>query len=173
MGIFDKVFRRGYPSAAWTRREPLSLEFDFDRTALNGVGIGDGLEGLSFLGPAEDAPAAQKELLRYFSLGLEIRCAEGRVAELTLVWADSMAEGYRPFAGLCRRRGHVLGFSPETSEGDVTLALGQPHTRREARDEESGALEELTLSYSLANIEWEVALGPDGRLLEIHTRRGG
>lgn len=165
------MFGRKYLSSDWRRGGDLQLEVNFDRSSLNGVRVGDAIGDLSGLGPAEDAGAARDGVLRYFSRGLELRASEGRLEEITLIWVDTLKDGYSPFSGVCRWKGRTLTFGPATVERDITFALGNARGRRETRDEESGTPEEVVLTYSASDIEWEVTLGQRGTLLEIRLGR--
>jgi len=161
------MFGRKHLSSDWRRVGDLQLELNFDRSSLNGVGIGEAVDGLSGLGPSDDAGAARDGVLRYLSHGLELRASDGRLEEITLIWVDTLKDGYSPFSGVCRWKGRTLNFGPATVERDITFALGNADGREETRDEESGTLEEVVLTYSASDIEWEVTLGPRGALQEI------
>jgi len=147
------------------------LDFNFDQNALCGVPLGSPVADLSGLGPADDKRSARQGLFKYRALGLELGAEDGRLSKVTLIWVDTLKEGYQSFAGACRRRAHALGFSAASTEAAVTRALGQPTSREEKRDDETNALEEVGLCYSHSGVVWEVCLGERGTLLEITVRK--
>lgn len=171
MTLFGKLFRKDYPSSEWRRSESLALDVDLDRGALCAVPLGRNIEQLAFLGRAEDPEGARKGTLRYLSLGLEIQAVEATIGEITLILADSLGDGYQPFSGTVTRSGRKHRLTPETTEDEAVRLFGSPTRRDEVRDEDSGDLEELTLSYSSGETTWELVLGERGTLEEVRIRR--
>jgi hypothetical protein len=169
--LFGKLFRKDYPSSEWLRSESLSVDVDLDRGVLCGVPLGRNIDQLAFLGPAEDPEGARKGVLRYLSLGLEIQAVEATLSEITLILADSLGDGYQPFSGTVTRSGRKHLVTSEMNEGEAIRIFGSPTRRDEVRDEESGDLEELTLSYSSGETTWELVLGERGTLEEVRIRR--
>jgi len=147
--------------AAWKREPGLVLTFDFGRNALCGVRIGDPVDWLSKLGPAEDARAARRDgRYCYYSKGLEVGAREGRVTSYLLVWGGSEDPRYRPFAGACGYRGKSLPLSGDTREPEIVGYFGHPYWRDE--DEE-----EILLFYEFEDLEWQVELTPQGSLKAV------
>lgn len=139
------------------------LEFAFDRNELNGVALGSPIERLSFLGPAdEDAFVAGAYIHRYRSLGLELREANGCLAEIAFVWVDRFGFGFEPFPGTCRRGSSALRLGVATREPELLALLGDPGDRSSDRDE-------TLLRYFGPGACWEVRLGPQGTLQEIRV----
>ena len=171
--MFERLFRRPYPSSAWRRRQSLSIDADGDRGALCGVSLGQSIEDLSLLGPADDPGNARQGVLSYFSLGLEVRVSGATFKEVSLILADTLRDGYRPFRGslTCGGRTHVL--ATEMREQAVPGLFGTPGRRSEVRDQETGDLEEVTLSYSSADVTCELIVGTGGIVEEVHIVRGG
>lgn len=52
--MFELFFGPKNPTKTWQRATGLRLDFDLEQGSLNGVRLGDPLEGVSFLGPVED-----------------------------------------------------------------------------------------------------------------------
>ena len=120
------------PTAHWRAEPGLRPEFDFGRHALCGVKIGDPVEWLAKLGPAEDPRAARREgRYCYYSKGLEIGANDGRVISYLLVWGGSADPRYRPFAGACTYRGRSLPLSAQTGEREIVGYFGDPYWRGE------------------------------------------
>jgi hypothetical protein len=58
-------------------------------------------------------------------------------------------------------------------EEAVPGLFGTPGRRSEVRDEETGDLDEVTLSYSSADVTCEFIVGAGGIVEEVHIVRGG
>ena len=172
MTLFDKILGSRYPSSEWRRKEPLSISVDGDRGALCGVTLGQSIEALSFLGAADDPRRARQGVLCYFSLGLELAVSAAALQEVTLILVDTLRDGYEPFRGslTCGGRTHLL--ESETNEQDAIRLFGAPIRRTEARDKESGDLEEVTLSYSSTEATCAFIVGTSGMVEEVRVVRG-
>ncbi len=102
MGLLGSLFGKRDLTSAWKADAGLALVFDFRQNALCGIKIGDPVEGLSKLGPAEDARAARREgRYCYYTKGLEIGVDGGGVTSYLLIWSSPVDPRYQPFAGTC------------------------------------------------------------------------
>jgi len=70
--MFEILFGPKNPTKDWQRALDSRLTFDLDCAKLNGVGFGDRLDRLAFLGPVEDRDGLRAGEYRYFSLGLSV-----------------------------------------------------------------------------------------------------
>ena len=161
MGFLAKFFGRGDPTRKWVALAGLNLHFDFSQHALCGVQVGEDLDLLQRLGPAEDGRAARLGSYRYYSKGFEV-CSDGNVVEsYVLVWRDDLAEGYKPFVGDCKLGGTDISLSAETTEEDIVEIFGSPYWRSQDADE---VLLFYEGGYEHGEMEWQVELTPQGKL---------
>jgi hypothetical protein len=132
------------------------LVIDLDRHQLSGVGIGDPVERLSFLGPA------------VVGVGFEFR-EKGVIVSPTSVdqlWEFSAIltpvgrEHVLPFAGSFQFRGNRLALTPSTREADLLRLFGPPYWRDQDDDE-------VILFYEHGPVEWQLELSPDGALQAV------
>ena len=140
MGLFD--FWLGTDvSVDWVAEPDLPICFNFDDLMLNGVGLGESLDGLSGLGPADDRRAARRGILRYYALGLQVEAGGDLVRSLELIWSWPNEPGivFDSFAGDCVHEGMPWMLHRETNCMDIVTRLGKPDD--EGRDE-------LGLSYA-------------------------
>ncbi|MDH3206646.1 MAG: hypothetical protein OEO79_08540 [Gemmatimonadota bacterium] len=134
MSLLDAFRRRSQP-ATW-REENVLLIADLDRFELNGVGFGQPVEDLRFLGPgasgAFDYPAKGLQLDvdshgRLDGLGLALRSG---------AYLDQVnPEGVREFAGRIRLRGRDWVAHELKGENDFVVAWGEPYWRDTDEDE--------------------------------------
>jgi len=154
--MLEFLFGPKNPTKDWRRDPDLRLTFDLERGTLNGVGLGDSLDRLSFLGPVEDRTGLRSGEYRYFSLGLFVGCNEGQIADYYIVQRDRFAPQYRPFAGVCCYRGEHLDLGRLTEEFFVEN-VGLPFWRDQDDDE-------ILLFYEFPSREWQVEFALDGTL---------
>jgi len=155
--VFERWFGQEDPSRDWVAGPAVEFVLDLDESSLNGARLGDDIERLSALGPAEDHRAARFGALRYYSKGLSIELQGRQIASFLLVWQDPLGEGYLPYSGVCRARGAIVRLAPEVTEGELILALGPAYWRDSDEDE-------LLLFYEHGDVEWQFELTADGRL---------
>ena len=164
MGLFDSLFKRSYPTSDWPAGDGRELCFDFDKNALCGVAISERMERLRFLGPAEDAKAADKhDSLYYWSKGLFVSLDNGRIDSFVLYWVDCHEKRFAPFAGKCVSHGQEASFNRETKEQQFVRLWGEPYWR-DAEDED-----EILLFFERGNVEWQVELDASGNLQVINV----
>src|SRR2546422_4959539 len=148
MALLDSLFGKSDPPRDWTRDPALVLLLDLDSHALCGARLGEPLERLRGLGPAEDRRAARRESFRYLSRGLEVDSESGALHGFVLVFKDDLREGFQPFQGRLRFRGEPIQLSGSSTEKDLVERFGQPYWRDEDRDEG-----EILLFYEWDGVE--------------------
>jgi hypothetical protein len=149
-------------TAHWQRVAGLQLDFDLPRARLNGVGLGDRLEKLLFLGRREDREDAASREYCYFSLGLEVDClGDGETIDgFELVQKDLYSPKWQPFCGACHYCGREIVLA-RLNEQSLVEQFGPPYWRDEDEDE-------ILLFYEFSpNIEWQVELSLDGTMNRI------
>jgi hypothetical protein len=109
------------------------------------------------MGPAEDKAAAETEVYRWSSRGVEVTADGGFVTAIRIIWVES--EGFRPFPGRCALNGNEIELSNRSSESFVTDLVGVPYWR----DEDA---EEIILFYEFNGIEWQVELNKQAYLTQ-------
>lgn len=144
------------PKACTWREEKVLLVADLDRFELNGVGFGEPVEELRFLGPsasgAFDYPAK--------GLQLDVDSA-GRLDGLALAlrrgaYLDQASpERVREFSGRIRVRGRDWAPNELNGESDFVVAWGQPYWRDTDEDE-------TLVFFEFGRCEVQVELTLDG-----------
>jgi hypothetical protein len=137
------------------------LVLDLDTFRLAGVGCGDPVAGLRFLGPGCACAAAGG--WEYPAHGLTLAVVGGRVlgfsAHVRPLPAD-VAAGLQPFVGVIRFRGATFDPTRIACEEDVIDRFGVPVVVRELADG-------TALEYAAGRLAWEVVLSADGRLASV------
>jgi hypothetical protein len=164
VGLLDFLFNSSYPTSDWSAFDDRKLRFDFDKNALCEVAIGDRMERLRFLGPAEDAKAASNyESLLYYSKGLFVTLDNETIVGYVIFFQDVCENKYAPFAGTCLANGRQIELSRETTEAQLLDLWGEPYWR-DAKDDD-----EILLFFERGNIEWQIELDGFGGLLVINV----
>lgn len=146
------------PAAVAGQEAAPELVLDLDTFRLAGVGCGDPVSRLRFLGPgcAYDAAGG----LEYPAHGLTLAVGGGRVVgycDHVRPRPADVAAGLQPFAGVIRFRGSAFDPRPIACEEDVIDRFGVPAVVRNLADG-------CTLEYAAGLLAWEVVLSADGRL---------
>jgi hypothetical protein len=159
--MFEFLFGPKDPTKDWQRPSSLRLSFDLACGELNGVGLGQPLDLLSFLGPVEDRRGLSTGEYRYGSLGLSVGCHnEARIIDcFDIVQKDPYSPQYRPFSGSCHHQGVILDLGRLTDDA-FTKAFGSPFWRDTDQDE-------IILFYEFPNREWQVEFALDGTFNRI------
>lgn len=142
------------------------LVLDLDPFRLCGVGCGEPLAGLAFLGVGCFGPAPGD--VEYPSYGVTVEVSGGRVRGFRVHVRPTPAEvaaGIHPFAGLIRHRGVVFDPARVASKADVVARFGPPGR---IADHPAGR----TLAFAAGDLGWELLLSADGRLatVGVHDR---
>ena len=149
------------PTMDWQRAADLRLTFDLEGSTLNGVGFGEPLNRLSFLGPLEDRSGLTLGEYRFFSLGLSVDCynEQDTIDCFEIVQKDQDMPEFQPFAGVCRCKGENLDLGQLTEESFVGT-FGPPFWK-DVDDEE------IILFYEFPGREWQVEFALDETLNRI------
>lgn len=165
MGLLDSLAGSRDPTGNWATEPGLSVDFDLEPPSLLGVKLGEPLEKLFRLGPAENKETAHQGELRYFSRGVAIEIVKGKCDAFFIVFSQGL-EGYAAFHGTVRFNGSPISLNSATDTAAVIEMFGEP-LRREDDEDES------VLYFSEENdIEWEVEFSPLGLLRCLTVRRG-
>ena len=159
--MHGSLFRPPNPTKKWQRPSDLRLDFDLEHGRLNGVGLTEPLDRLSFLGPVEDEAGLTAREYRYFSLGLCIGSSHaGDTIEcFDLIQKTAGSQHYLPFSGVCRCRDQNLVLH-DVTEQSFLRQCGVPYWRDE--DEV-----EIVLFYELPSLEWQCEFSVDGTFNHI------
>lgn len=156
MSLLDRLRGRKSPTGEWREDRSVRLVIDLDRFELCGVGLGEPIERLSFLGPSESLD------FDYHRKGLRVDVTDGRLDGLTIALepgaflGTGSDEAVRAFAGGIRIAAVERSGSQRWRERDFTEAWGQPYWRDEDEDE-------VLLFFEFPGREVQVELSPEGR----------
>jgi len=135
MSILD-AFRSRSATAEWREDLGFLLVADLERFELNGVGFGEDVEGLSFLGPSES------KWFDYPRKGLQLDAdSKGRLEGLVLALRDGVylgrvePERVQRFTGRIRMNGREWEPAELRDESDFVAAWGEPYWRDEDEEE--------------------------------------
>jgi hypothetical protein len=165
MGLLDSLAGSRDPSGNWATEPGLALDFDFEPPTLLGVTLGEPVEKLFRLGPAENKETAHEGELRYYSRGVAIEVVKGKCDAFFIVFSQGL-EGYAAFHGAIRFKGTPISMSNATETDMLIDIFGEPLRREDDEDE-------TVLYFSEVNgIDWEIEFSPLGLLRCITVRRG-
>src|SRR5436305_1611951 len=112
MGLLDFIFGKSNPTSRWTADARLKLVVDLDRHSLCGVPIGQPINRLSRLGPA-DARRSNEFAFDYRDRGFYVTNDEGRLESICIrIDPDAAARSY---TGGWVWRGQEVDIRAETS----------------------------------------------------------
>lgn len=141
-----------------------TLTVDLTNHRFGDVAVGDPIEGLSFLGPADNAHK-ETEIYDYKKRGFYLVEDEGRLE--TAVFLFLPEQGGVPFAGRWVSNGRSRTITSQTRPQDVRWDLGEPSRT------ETEADGELVWIYEFPGVEWEFAWSPDQALESVEMRLPG
>jgi hypothetical protein len=116
---------RANVSAGWQRNIARPPEIDLKKFALGRVPPGGDMQGLSFLGPAEDAEYAPEGELGYDSQGICLKMKDGRLTEFLI---DVNFFLKTPGAAI-HTGGMGTKLHADVSEPELVALLGAPYWR--------------------------------------------
>lgn len=157
MGLIRLLFGYKDPAKQWPVNVSQSLLFDFDKTALNGVGILVPWTSLSVFGPPELKRGDENDSIVYLSRGFSADLSGGSIVSYSFVWVDYLNQGFQPFTGTFTYRGKNLQLDGQTTEIELESMLGEPYWRDEDKDE-------IILFYEVDGAEWQFELDLAGKL---------
>ncbi len=118
--MLDFIFRRGDPSNAWVRSDPLELHVALDKPAINGVELGVRFDRLSFLGRSR---SRVETTLHYYDLGIEIEHEDGVFDWFTVIHEDDLHSS-APYTGELSWRGDRIAL-PQLQVDDLKSIFGE------------------------------------------------
>lgn len=163
MGLLDSLAGSRDPTGNWATEPGLLLEFEMEPPSLLGVKLGEPLEKLFRLGPAENKESAHQGELRYYSRGVAIEVDKGKCDAFFVVFSQGF-EGFAAFHGTVRFEGDPIDLSAATDVQAVTEIFGEPLRREDDADES-------VLYFSEEGAEWEFEFSPLGLLRCLTVRR--
>ncbi|HZL91501.1 MAG TPA: hypothetical protein VFB96_24240, partial [Pirellulaceae bacterium] len=99
MGFVQSLFGQPNPTRRWQFDPSVPLVLDLDQHTLSGVGIGEPLERLSFLGKG-----IARGSIDFPALGLAVSEMDGRIHELIVYFGHRAEPDGGNFAGVVRHR---------------------------------------------------------------------
>lgn len=153
--MFSLFRRRRHPSHEWREDRKVQLIVDLDRFELSGVGLGEDIARLSFLGRSES------RFFDYPSKGLQLDVDDGSLAGFSLalrrdVYLGTQVGGrVQRFAGRIRMKGRDWEPHELRGERDFVEVWGAPYWRDEDEDE-------ILLFFEFPNREITVELSLQG-----------
>ncbi len=155
MSFFDRILRRS-PTSDWLEERSVLLVADLDRFQLNGVGLGEDVERLRFLGPSAS------RAFDYPAKGLQLDVgASGSLQAFVMALRDGVylsalpPEQVRAFPGRVRMSGRDWAPRELRGESDFVTAWGDPYWRDEDEDE-------VLLFFEFDRCEVQVELSLEG-----------
>ncbi|HEX5104886.1 MAG TPA: hypothetical protein VFV87_13795 [Pirellulaceae bacterium] len=152
MGGWRNILNLWNPTRKWRSDPSRLLVLDLDQHQLCGVGIGDSVATLAFLGPA----TGWSGRLQFPNHGLAI-VEEGTVAELHFFFGHTGEPAGGTFRGEIRHLGAAIPPLTSHTENDIVGRFGPPYWR-----DADGS--ETILFYEFPQREWQWEFGLDGRL---------
>jgi hypothetical protein len=152
MGWVRQALNWGNPTQSWIAEPFKLLVLCLDDHQLCGVGIGDRVDSLSFLGPA----ARWSGTLDFPDHGLSILQSQG-IDEMTFFFGHPSEPEAGTFRGTILHRGATVPLSSADDEQTIVRQFGEPYWR-------DADVDETILFYEFGSHEWQVEFGPDGRL---------
>jgi hypothetical protein len=158
MSIKNRLLRRKNRTARWQPEPSLPLVVDLDKHALCSVSIGENIDRLSGLGPAENVYNLSGSY-HYLKRGFYLVEATEQLE--TLIFILLPDQNTRPFQGLWRYKGRDLSISSQTTPKDMRWACGDPY--HEYIEGENGNL----WFYEFPGVEWQISWRSDGLLESV------
>jgi len=141
----------GNPTENWVEHPQRRLEFDLSRNALCGVGLGEPIERLSFLGPS----AEWKPSLVFPRKGIGVDFQHGRIESFLLNLSDEWVAKYGKFTGSFRHEDEPIVLADEASQQEALDLFGEPYwIDRDADD--------TVFFYEHGRIEWQIEFTSKG-----------
>ena len=163
MGLFDKLFGGGDPSAKWVRDSALKVEVDLGTGSLCGVRLGLRPDALSRLGPPESKSATEEGTFAWLDLGVQADAQKGLLTSYTIGFRLE-GEGFSPFGGSILLDGKPIGLGGASRPEDVLGLLGEPWHRYADPEDPEG---DVSWFYERRGLEWEVEMLASGLLSAI------
>ena len=157
MSWWQSVCNWRNPTRAWRADRSRQLVVDLDHFCLSGVGIGDSVEGLSFLGRGVHGSYG----LAFPARGLLIFAEGDRITEIVVYFGHADERRLGSFDGTFLHRGMPLVLSTADTEESVISHFGEPFWRDQDENETILFYER---DFEHETGEWQAEFGLDGHL---------
>lgn len=153
----------GNPTQSWEERQEVHLLLDLDQHQLSGVGVGEPLQGLHFLGRGTDLG----QILEWPWKGIRVHVVDGDLFEITISFGhpEDEEDEIRKFPGRIIYHGETRRLSCRTHRDEIRRLFGEPYWIDEIVDSEYG--DETTYFYEFGPVEWQIEFGGDHCLRNI------
>jgi hypothetical protein len=164
--FWSKLHGRQNRTAAWQAVPALNETLTVDLTThrFGAVAVGEPIDRLSFLGPADNCHE-QTEIYDYKKRGFYLVEDEGRLEAVVFILRPE--RGVVTFVGRWVCDGRSRTITSQTRPQDIRWDLGEP-SRTET---EPGG--ELVWVYEFPGVEWEFAWSPEQALESVEMRLPG
>ena len=163
LSFLNKLRGRTNRTFSWQVEPALSETLTVDLTTHRfcGVAIGDPIDKLSFLGPADD-PYEQKATYNYYQRGFYLVDDGGKLETVVFLLAldDSMPK-VKPFVGRWLHNGRLLPITAQTQPHDLRRDWGEPF------HEYTESTGDLIWFYDFPGVEWQFAWSNTGQLASV------
>ena len=166
MSFLDRLFGRKNRTSSWRQdaAQTAVLTVDVANGRFGGATLGDPIEKLAFLGPADNYHQ-QQQIYDYKRWGFYLVEDDDRLDEVVFLLHGKPRQS--AFRGRWLLNGREKPVVAQTKPKDIRWELGEPS---KSYTESSG---ELVWVYRLADIEWEFAWLPDETLESVEMRPVG
>ena len=158
MSLKNRLLGRKNRTGRWPKEPALPLVVELDKHAFCNVSIGEPVDQLSGLGPAENM-YDDGGMYRYMKQGFYL--LEDNDLLETLVFILVTDQDTRPFPGLWRYKGRDLAITGQTTPPDIRQACGDPY--HEFVEYEN----EMLWFYEFPGVEWQFSWRADGLLESV------
>lgn len=141
------------PTRTWLLDPSKPLVLDLDSHQLSGVGIGDPVQLLSFLGPA----TSWSGTLAFPHHGIAVSDSDDSVWELLFYFGHPAEAKGGTYRGVIQHKGIPIEMNANDSEQTITARFGEAYWRDSDEDE-------TILFYEFPAREWQFEFGRDAQL---------
>ncbi len=153
MAIRDWLAGGRNVTAGWVRDPSLRLALDFSTGTLCGVGLGEPVERLSFLGPTDRKPKPGHDL-EFLALGVSVGLSGDRIDSYSVWWRDDLEAGYQPYSGSVLLQGRHTSLGGTTQEPEILSNLGPPYWRDQDDSESGLGADSLSRGIASTGRQW-------------------
>lgn len=163
LSFLNKLRGRKNRTFSWQPQPALSETLTVDLTTHRfcDTAIGDPVEKLSFLGPADD-PYDPLTLYTYAKRGFYLGEDDGKLESVVFILAlDPSMPKMRPFVGRWLHNGRPLTITAQTQPKDLQGALGEPF------HEYAESAADFIWFYEFPGVEWQFAWSKTTQLASV------
>ncbi len=153
MGFFRSLLNWFNPTRDWEEDLIAPIVLDLDHHLFCGVGIGEPIEKLSFLGPGQVTSLG----IAWPRKGVAVANGNGLIDEMSFFFGHVAEQRGGQFVGTFHYRSGAVTLSRDFSEENALCLFGQPYWRDQDQDES-------ILFYELGDRELQLEFGLDRRL---------